>query len=172
MNEWLYSLKHYWLMCFFGSGPDRLPSGYQCAAYSLFVYLLAGLFLTDENRSYSDVVAQIGIELMMLGLIAYLGLLWQKKLARFAQTFSALLGVNLVMSLVAIPIFLMSAETRASGTETGWLTYLTMAIIFWNLAVISLILQRAMEISTWISTMIAFNYFLFYQFLTVLLFYQ
>lgn len=172
MNEWLYSLKQYWLMCFFGSGPDHLPSGYQNAAYSLFIYLLAGLLLTDENRSYGNVVAQIGIELLMLGLIAYLGLLWQKKMPRFAQTFSALLGVNLVMSLVAIPIFLMSVDTRADATETSWLSYLTMALIFWNLAVISLILKRAMEISTWISTMIAFNYFLFYQFLTVLIFYQ
>ena len=76
------------------------------------------------------------------------------------------------MSLVAIPIFLMSSESRAAGVASDWLTYLTMAIIFWNLAVISLILKRAMEISTWISTMIAFNYFLFYQFLTVILFYQ
>ena len=114
---------------------------------------------------------QIAIELGMLGLIAYLGLFWRNKLPRFPQTFSALLGVNLVMSLIAIPIFLMSAETRASE-EVTWLTYLTMAIIFWNLAVISLILKRALEISTWISTMMAFNYFLFYQFLTVILFYQ
>lgn len=172
MNDWLYSLRQYWLMCFFSSGPDRLPSGFQCAAYSLFVYLLAGFFLTDENRHYGNVAAQIGIELLLLALIAYLGLLWQKKLPRFAQTFSALLGVNLVMSLVAIPIFLMSAESRSAGTGGDWLTYLTMGIIFWNLAVISLILKRAMEISTWISTMIAFNYFLFYQFLTVILFYQ
>ncbi len=172
MNEWLYSLKHYWLMCFFASGPDRLPAGYQSATYSLLAYLAAGLFLTDENRRYGDVVAQIGIELLLLGIIAYLGLFWRKKLPRFLQTFSALLGVNLVMSLVAIPLFLMSADTRATGTETSWLTYLTMAIIFWNLAVISLILKRALEISTWVSTMIAFNYFLFYQFLTVTIFYQ
>ena len=66
MNEWLYSLKQYWLMCFFSSSPDRLPPGYQSAAYSLVTYLVAGGLLTDENRSYLDVVAQILIELGLL----------------------------------------------------------------------------------------------------------
>ena len=172
MNEWLFSLRHYLLMCFFASGPEHLPGGYRNAAFSLGAYLLAGMLLTDATRSYAIVVVQIAIELGMLALIAYLGLLWRSKLPRFAQTFSALLGVNLVITLIAIPLFLTTAETRADGTEVTWLTYLTMAIIFWNLAVVSLILKRALEISTWLSTMLAFNYFLFYQFITVVLFYQ
>ncbi len=172
MNEWLYSLKHCLSMCFFASGPDRLPGGYRNTVYSLAAYLVIGRFLTDANRSYGDVLTQIFIELGMLGLIAYVGLMWRKKLTRFPQTFSALLGVNLVMSLIATPIFLMSADTRAVEVEASWLTYLTMAIIFWNLAVISLILKRALTISTWISSMIAFNYFLLYQYITVILFYQ
>ena len=46
----------------------------------------------------------------------------------------------------------------------------TLAILIWNLAVLSLIFKRAFEISTHLSAMISFNYFVVYQFIVIWLY--
>jgi len=152
-------------MCLFTSGPDRLPPGVACIRYTIFAYFLLGLTLVDENRSYTIVVLQILLELLLLALIAYLGLRWKQKLIRFPQTFSALVGVNLVISAIMLPLFhLLSDSVNSEAVIESNLLYATLLMIFWNLAVLSQILKRAFEINTIMSAMIAFNYFLVYQF--------
>ena len=49
--------------------------------------------------------------------------------------------------------------------EDTLVIYITLVILLWNLAVLSLIFKRAFDISTHISAMIAFNYFIAYQFI-------
>ena len=43
-------------------------------------------------------------------------------------------------------------------------------LLLWNLAVMSLIFKRALEISTFVSAMIAFNFYVVYQFVLVLIY--
>ena len=155
-------------MCLFTSGPDRLPNGSACVLYTVLAYFLLGFTLVDEQRGYIIVAVQILLEVLLLALVAYLGLKWKQKLSRFTQTFSALVGVNLIISAVMLPIFhLLSGDSNSDGGIESQLLYATLLMIFWNLAVLSQILKRAFEINTVISAMIAFNYFIFYQFSVV-----
>lgn len=166
LKQWLSCLKQYVLMCLFASGPDRLPISLHCILISLLAYCLIGFALIDEHYSYAMVVEQILLELGLLALIAYTGLKWKKSLSRFHQTFSALLGINLVISTVSIPVHQMLTLNIKAGVEiNNTLLYATMVIVIWNLAVLSLIFKRALEINTLFSSMISFNYFLLYQFI-------
>ncbi len=152
-------------MCLFTSGPERLPHGFVCVLYTVFAYFLLGFTLVDEERSYAIVVLQILLELLLLALVAYLGLKWKQKLSRLTQTFSALVGVNLVISAIMLPLFhLLSNSVNSEAVIESNLLYATLLMIFWNLAVLSQILKRAFEINTFMSAMIAFNYFIAYQF--------
>jgi hypothetical protein len=161
VGQWLFSLKHYLLMCLLLSSPDRLPYNPYPIAITGLVYFLIGLLLVDEQRSYALVCAQILLELGMLGLIAWFGLLWKQAMQRFLQTFSALLGINVVITAVAIPV---DRFIGANGSENGnILLYATVALLVWNLAVLSLIFKRSLEISTHLSAMISFCYFVVYQ---------
>lgn len=165
IGQWLASLKHYVLMCLLLSSPERLPYNLYCVALSAISYFLIGLLLVDEQRSYSLVCAQILLELGMLGLIAYWGLRWKKSLERFLQTFSALLGVNMIITAVTIPVY---RSVTQNGTDVdNLLIYVTLVILIWNLAVLSLIFKRAFTISTHLSAMISFNYFVLYQFIVI-----
>jgi hypothetical protein len=101
----------------------------------------------------------------MLGLIAYAGLRWKKSLARFQQTFSALLGINVIITGATIPVY-RSVISNTDSTES-LLIYVTLAILIWNLAVLSLIFKRSFEISTHLSAIISFNYFVVYQFIII-----
>ncbi len=168
LKQWLYCLKHYALMCVFASGPQQLPNSHSCIVLSVFAYFLLGFALVGPEHSYALVIAQILLEVALLSLLAYVGLRWKAMLSRFRQTLSALIGINLIISAVTIPVFRMMTDNNATaGTVENTVLYATMLMIFWNLAVLSQIIKNAFEINTVMSAMIVFNYFVVYQFTVV-----
>ena len=168
LNQWLYCLKHYALMSVFASSPDKLPFRMECFILTLFCYCMLGFALINEQNSYGLVLLQIALEVSLLALLSFLGLKWLDKLPRFSQCFSALVGVNFVISVVTIPVIhWITADLNSDSAIDSKLLYATMIMVFWNLAVISQILKRAFEVNTVMSAMIAFNYFLIYQFMVV-----
>ena len=170
-KQWLISLKHYVLMCMFVSGPDRLPGGLHSILLSLFCYCLIGFSLVNEQRSYSTIVLQIALELALLAVVIYTGLKWKNMLSRLHQSFSALLGVNMVISALSIPVYeALTQDYSSDGELNRSVLNATLLIVFWNLAVMSLILKRALNINTVLAAMISFNYFMVYQFLVIWLF--
>ncbi len=171
LNQWLYCLKHYALMSVFASSPDRLAYRTECFILTLFCYCLLGFALIDQQHSYGLILLQIALEVTLLALLAFLGLKWLDKRPRFWQCFSALVGVNFVISAVTIPIIHWITADLSNNTEIdSKLLYATLIMVFWNLAAISQILKRTFEVNTVMSAMIAFNYFLIYQFIVVWLY--
>ncbi len=162
---WLESLKQYAYMCLLLSSPERVPYAPLATLLTIFVYFAIGLLLIDAQQGAGAIGAQILLEISMLGLIAYLGLNLKGLLPRWQQTFSALVGINLVITAVSIP--LRSFLDLDSAEPDRALIYLTLALLVWNLAVVSLIFRRAFEISVQLSAMIAFTYFVVYQIISV-----
>jgi len=167
-KQWLVSLKHYALMCLLLSGPDRLSASLPNILLSLFCYCLIGFSLVDEQRGYSVIIMQIALELTLLTLVSYIGLRWKNLLSRLPQTFSALLGVNIIISIAIIPIYrlLVSDFDEPNSAALNF----NLIVIFWNLAVMSQIFKQAFHINTLPAALISFIYFLVYQILMVWLF--
>ena len=116
-------------------------------------------------------MTQIAIELALLSLVIYTALKWKKLLSRLYQSFSALLGVNMVISAVGIPIYEILTQGIDNDTELSRSALnATLVLVIWNLAVMSLIFKRALNINTAFAAMISFNYFVVYQFLIIWLF--
>ena len=168
-GQWLISIKHYLLMCLLLSSPDRLPYNPYTLLLTGLAYFLVGLMLVDARHSYVLVCAQITLELAMLGLISYVGLRARKALPRLQQTFSALLGTNAIITAVTIPAYRFIADE--GNADDNLLIYVTLAILIWNLAILSLIFKRSFQISTHLSAMISFSYFIVFQ-LTVFWFFS
>ena len=165
-GQWLYSLKHYLLMCLLLSSPQRLPYSPYPLLLTGFAYFLIGLLLVDEQQGYAVICAQILLEMAMLGLISYIGLRWKESLSRWLQTFTALIGVSLVTTAVTVPVYYL-----AIGDDDSNYNLLLYFIQIWNMAVLSLIFKRAFEISIQLSAMISFTYFLVYLFTVFWLFF-
>ena len=168
IRDWLQSLRHYFYMCLLLSSPERLPYNPYCIVLTLASYFLIGSLLVDAERSYAVVCAQILLELFMLAGVAYFGLRWKNSMGRFVQTYSALVGVNVIITAVTIPVY--RAVGGDSDDSSRMLIYATLVILIWNLAVLSLIFKRSFEISTHLSAMISFNYFVLYQFIVIWLY--
>ena len=161
ISQWLASLKHYLLMCLLLSSPDRLPYSPYSVMLTGLCYFLLGLLLVDPERSYTAVCQQILLELAMLGAITYCGLSLKQSLQRFLQTFSALLGINVIITAATIPVYRAVIDNANVGDNL--LLTVTIVILAWNLGVLSLIFKRAFEISTHLSAVISFSYFIVYQ---------
>ncbi len=158
-------------MCLLISGPDRLPGGVQNIILSIFCYCLVGFALVDEQRSYATILLQIALELLLLALVCYSSLKWKGLLPRFTQAFSALIGVNIIISIVSIPAYrILVRDDLADGDLNRVAINTTMVIVFWNLVVMSSIFKKAFNLNTLIAAIISFNYFLVYQFIVVWLF--
>lgn len=168
LGRWPASLRHYLYMCLLMSSPERLPYHPQAIALNIFAYFLVGLLLVSERYSYPEICGQIVLQLVLMALIAYLGLNWKHRLPRFVQTYSALTGVTLLIDAATIPLHWIAIENPEAQSST--LSMISLVILFWNLAILSLIFKRAFEISNLISAMISFNYFVFYFFITYWLF--
>jgi len=168
LKQWIHCLKHCVMMIFLASSPERLPNSLYCILLSLISYLLVGLMLVDVHRSYFTIIGHITLELTLLSLITYVVLRLKKTLPRMLQTLSALIGTNLVMTSISLPIYSLFIGNNLSGESFSQLEInLSIGLIFWNLAVLSLIFKRAFDIGTLVSAMISFNYFMLYQFLIV-----
>ncbi len=168
LKQWMQCLKQCAKMTLLASSPERLPNSLHCIVFSFMSYLLVGLMLVNMQRSYSTIIGHIALELILLTLITYIALRFKKTLSRMVQTLSALIGTNLILTSISLPIYLLVVGNNgANESLTQFEIYLSIALIFWNLAVLSLIFKRAFGIGTLASAMISFNYFLLYQLIIV-----
>jgi len=162
LGQWLTSLKQYVAMSLFLSSPERLPHSSYCTTLTIFFYYLLCLGLVDEERGFTELSAHLTLELGLLALFVYTGLRWKGSMSRFQQTFSALVGINMLITLASILVYRI--ETGHENILQNPLFYL---LLIWNLAAMSLVFKRSFEISTHLSAMIAFNYYVIYQFVLI-----
>ncbi len=163
LNLWIYSLKHYGLMCLFRSSPSNLPVYPQVIALSLVAYVAVGYILLGQHRSLASIVIQIFIEVMILLTVTQVALMLIQRRERLFQTMSALIGVNLIISLVTVPVFQLLPATVEGGPVDPIALQINIMLLIWNLAVISLIFKRAFDIRTMSAGFLAFSYFLVYE---------
>jgi hypothetical protein len=165
---WLVCLRHYLSMALFRSSPASLPFHPYTLGLTLGAYLVVALVLLAGERSVNSIMMQVLIEAAILYLVSYFMLNFMRKPERLVQTLSALFGVNLVIGFVSIPLFLALPPSTAEQISPLTLN-VSLLILFWNLAAISLVFKRAFEINTLAAGFIAINYFLAYEFILLYL---
>ena len=130
---------------------------------------MVGYALLGNDRSLLSITAQIIVEVGILFAISSVVLKLVKKPERLIQTMSALIGVNLIVSLVSIPLFYLLPAPAPDQLDSTSLQ-LNVILLVWNLAIISLIFRRSFHINTLLAGFIAFNYFLLYEYILMKLF--
>ncbi len=168
LKLWLACLHQYLWLSLFRSTPASLPPNPGTLGLTLGAYLLVALVLLADVRSIPSIMMQVGIEACILCLATYFILKYLDKTERLVQTMSALLGVNLVIAFFSIPVFKMLPPSTADEISPITLN-ISLLVLFWNLAAISLVFKRAFEINTLAAGFIAINYFLVYEFLLLYL---
>jgi hypothetical protein len=119
-----------------------MPASSALFALLMLLNLLLGTLmamLADSGLIMGFLQGLFQLAMMLLSL--YLVLKWLHKLKRFNQTGSALLLIELLFTLLALP--LVSWYQRTASTESG---LLMLILIFWNIVVIGHILRHSFEV--------------------------
>ena len=170
LQQWILSMRHYMRMSLFTSSPANLPYNPYVIVLTLAAYLAIGVLLLGDRRSFGSILAQIGIEVCILYTITFIVLKVLNKPKRLMQTLSALIGVSLCVSLVSLMVTSALPLSEDPEQVNPIALQVNLLLLFWNLAVISLIFKRSFEIRTVLAAIIAFNYFLIYEFILLNLF--
>ena len=140
-------------IAFFRAGPQDLPWGNQAAMIAslaaLVVYLLSGI----GTQAVGPAMAQFGVDLIVTALFIFGGLMFQKRTARFAQSFAALMGASAVINLAAVPVWF---STSGSIGSAGSLFLLL--ILGWSMAVCAHVFRLTFELSGFSSSIVAVCY--------------
>ncbi len=161
LNQWFSCLIQYVRLSLFRSSPASLPYSLNCILLSFLAYLVARILLLHELQSLSLIVLQAVLDMLLLFAISYIMLKYSHKTERLLQTMSALIGANLVVSIVDLPVMYLLPEFKPDEPIDPLVFYFNLLLLLWYLAIISLIFKRSFDIRTMTAGFISFNYFLF-----------
>ena len=161
LNQWLTCLVQYVRLSLFRSSPASLPYSLNCILLTFLAYLAARILLLHQLQSLSLTVAQALLDMFILYAITYAMLRFTNKSERLVKTMSALVGVNLVVSIVDLPVMSLLPDINRDEPIDPLVFYVNLLLLFWYLAIVSLIFKRSFDIRTTTAGFLSFNYFLF-----------
>lgn len=153
-------------LCLLRIGPQDLPVSVSLLMTLAGLNILVGLAVIVDART--GAASALGESIFDTGLVLtalYLGLRTQNRLPRFAQAATALMGSELLLGLLALP--LISWSRQPDTIEAG---LLLLVLIIWSLVVMGHILRHTFEIGFGFGVGLAFGYTLLAWNLTMILF--
>ncbi len=154
-NKNMYAyLKLLFNICIFKKGPEDIPHSIQLLRLSTIAYACISYLLIQFSDGSIRALLQVATELIITFSFAALLLGTTKKLPRFIQTTSTLLGTDALISAFAIPVLAMLHQD--SSNMPVILTML--GLMLWNWLVIAHIIRRALNKSFSFALGIAFLY--------------
>ena len=133
-------------ICLFQRGPEHLPGGNQVLglllitnallSIPLYIWLNQTTFLTASTVVVASLAATAGLVLLILNLMNFS--------ARYQQTLSAIIGVDIFLTLLTALVAFFSMDGEGLLSNTG--TLLITIFMLWNLFVYAAIFHKALEV--------------------------
>ena len=152
-------------ICLFKKGPQDLPYSVGLLRILLVVYVSIRVLMLSIHFDWLNVLLQVIVEIFLVVGFFWITLYLARKLGRFYQVISAVLGTDALIIFFALP-GMASMETRQGGI----LVFLVMLVLIgWHWAVTGHIIRNALEQSLSFSLGLAFLYLLgSYQVMAIL----
>ena len=149
-------------ICRFKRKPQDIPQSVNLMSLSVFIYLIVAtlLLVFTETAGRSFLFACVEIVILLLFTIGLLML--SGKTNRWIQTITSMSGTGVVLSLIALPVYiLIGIYTPADASSNPLYTVAVMilaALALWNIAVMAHILREALEVGMFTGMMLAISY--------------
>jgi len=143
-------------ICLFKKGPQDLPHSVWLLRLLLVAYISSQVLMLSIHFDSLNVFLQLIVDIFLVIGLVWIMLYLARKLGRFYQVTSAVLGTDALISFFALPG--MAAMETGQG---GLLAFLVMlGLIGWHWAVTGHIIRNALEQSLSFSLGLAFLYLL------------
>lgn len=149
-------LKLLFDICLFKKGPQDLPYSVWLLRILLIVYVSIRVLMLSIHFDWLNVLLQVIVDIFLVVGFFWIILYLARKLGRFYQVVSAVLGTDALISFFALP----GMATMETG-HGGLLVFLVILVLIgWHWAVTGHIIRNALEQSLSFSLGIAFLYLL------------
>jgi hypothetical protein len=149
-------LREYWAVCWLQNDPLELPRSPNLFKNSLVLYFVIGYLLQanmidDPIESLYEIIFQIILMLMFLGIM----LLLNKTLYVYVQVTTAFLFSANIISVFVIPVMVW-----LTVSEDIYSYYLFALLLAWYYAIVSYIIKYTLDINVAASMVLALFYFI------------
>ncbi|MBL4868689.1 MAG: hypothetical protein JKY67_20185 [Pseudomonadales bacterium] len=148
----------FWDICLFRRGPEDVPDSRFLVSTMALVFLLfnttARLFLLESSLFQSLMSSVLVLCVFAAGL--WLGLKIKGGLNRFEQSMTALLGQDMVISILSLPLLLLLVAQQQQGAQPQVSSILLLIFYVWDLAVKGFICKKALGVGPVLAFMLAF----------------
>jgi hypothetical protein len=149
-------LKLIFDICLFKKGPQDLPYSIWLLRILLIVYTGVRALMLSIHFGWLNVLLQVIADVVLVAGFFWVLLYLARKLGRFYQVWSAVLGTDTLISFLALP----GMATMETG-QGGLLVVLVMlGLIGWHWAVLGHIIRNALDQSLSFGLGLAFLYLL------------
>lgn len=141
--------KLYWKICRFRAGPEDVPSVATLTVLTLLAYALLNFVV---RAGFGDLsVAYSGVSLLVITLfwtaMVYGVLVFKKLTPRFQQTFTAILGTDVVLSLISMPLAIIAGKFAMDSPVVALASAFWLLVFIWDVLVKGFIFHRAFNVS-------------------------
>ena len=143
--------KAFFDICRLRKGPQDIPASKNLLTLCLFFYGLLStlLVLLSESMDRAILAGLLEVVLIMAFTMALLQI--RSKTGRWVQTVTSLYGTGIVLSLIALPIYILlslNGTTETNDTPLYGLGLLILAsLACWNVVIMAHILRHALEVT-------------------------
>jgi hypothetical protein len=141
-------------ICLFKKGPQDLPCSLWLLRLLLVVYIGIRILMLSIHFDWLNVLLQIIVDVILVAGFFWIILYLARKLGRFYQALSAVLGTDAMISFFALP----GMATIETGHGGLWVVLVMLGLIGWHWAVTGHIIRNALEKSLSFSLGVAFLY--------------
>ena len=147
-------------LCLLRIGPEDLPGDARLPWVLAAGYVLSGGLLFMAEEGFASGMMQAALDAALLAGFVWAALKMREHPARFNQTYAALMGVSLVISLLSWPLLSAVPTEVAAANELHPAQIGLLALLLWSLVAQGQILRRALEVSAGMGLLLVFVYFM------------
>lgn len=141
------------------SAPQDLPYSPQLAVQLAVTYIFSGIIVLRTTLNPDDMFTGLLLGFIVQYVFTFLVLRAVNKVARFVQTFSAIVAVGILFNLISWPVF---AVLTSESITTALQSYMSMAfllIISWEVLVKAHIFKHALDMKMFSAVVVSFSLF-------------
>ncbi len=142
-------LKLYWQICRFRAGPEDIPPAITLTMLTLLLYAALN-FVVRVVFGELSVTYSVASLLVITGFwsgVVYSVLLFKRLTARFQQTFTAMLGTDVLLSMISLPLVLIASRFSPDSSLVALASAFWLLIFIWDVLVKGFIFHRAFNVS-------------------------
>lgn len=146
-------------LCLLRIGPEDLPGDARLPWLLAAGYAFSGGLIFMQEDGFVAGMMQAALDALMLAGFVWVALRVREHPERFTQTYAAMVGVSLVISLLSWPVISM-APTEVWANELHPAQIGLLALLVWSLIAQGQVLRRALETSAGVGLLLVFLYFM------------